>query len=693
MKDGLRNRKLRWIAAAVLIAVVVNIGGCRKNAHAAAAANADAIKRAQAEESAAVATKAAAIERQKATEAEKATVEAKQKLVAASAEAASAAAIKTAQAEEKTANAVKDAANARKSAADAEKAAAEKKPEGILLPRKLIEEGIDFAPLAAMIVAPVEKKTKTEATAATPVPPATIPETGKPRGDYVPCLFTREDRMRFKDAMRTGAFLGAAQKELQRQSFLNGIPAGNIPAAMAILSTVSSASQLSGMVDAPAFQALIDPAHTKDIKDGLQRVGAASPALSPFDVSCSQSILTWEETKDIFGRRLADTYVAIQVVVRNLSPDKEFLMHDVQVAIDHGPSWLNGTDPGTRYDKRFVAGRDKLLVRGVALRGQSDDPRNRFIRIAETLGDIAGAISPALGKALDFRSGVSIYRTAFIPGLKSIFPDYTIDQINRLNDLGFSANSAYKLVIPTNGAAPFVTFLPSKIFADNYRNWKTDELQALSEQTYVVFAGVHITEDSNNQATASKLVCPDKSGNLDLSPSNIKDGTLTCTLTADNLATVSKVRLKNALDSTDGAVVEADVATSGSVAFNADKLKALNGAEYAVYLVDKSSKETATAIRVKFVPVVDSVAAIVIGGDACTASLCKVAVKGSNLGMVTNITFAKGAITVSGTLDGSGNATFKPGVAMVAGDYKVSITVGGNSSDTGQTVNVSLKKA
>ena len=116
-------------------------------------------------------------------------------------------------------------------------------------------------------------------------------------------------------------------KELQRQSFLNGIRAGNIPAAMAILSTVSSASQLSGMVDAPAFQALIDPAHTKDIKNGLQRVGAASPALVPFDVSCSQSILTWEETKDIFGRRLADTYVAIQVVVRNLSPDKEFLMH------------------------------------------------------------------------------------------------------------------------------------------------------------------------------------------------------------------------------------------------------------------------------------------------------------------------------------------------------------------------------
>jgi hypothetical protein len=50
-------------------------------------------------------------------------------------------------------------------------------------------------------------------------------------------------------------------------------------------------------------------------------------------VGCSQSLLTWQETSFMFGRAVADNYLAVQVNVRNLDDTKQFLLHDVQVAI------------------------------------------------------------------------------------------------------------------------------------------------------------------------------------------------------------------------------------------------------------------------------------------------------------------------------------------------------------------------
>lgn len=155
---------------------------------------------------------------------------------------------------------------------------------------------------------------------------------------------------------------------------------------------------------------------------------------------------------------MANDYVAIQVTVRNLNKQNEFLIHDIQVAVDTG---VREQEFG-----RFKAGRDKLIVRGVAQRGQSEDRRNLILNTLTTVGNIAGGASAAVTQAeagsspaIKLATAVAIFQSAFIPGLINIFPDHTIEHINHINDLAFSASSTSKTVVPILGSVPLTTFI------------------------------------------------------------------------------------------------------------------------------------------------------------------------------------------------------------------------------------------
>ncbi|HSB09767.1 MAG TPA: hypothetical protein VLM38_09815, partial [Blastocatellia bacterium] len=184
-----------------------------------------------------------------------------------------------------------------------------------------------------------------------------------------------------------------------------------------------------------------------------------------------------------FGTRAARTYVALQVVVRNLNPDHEFVLHDVQVAV-----------PIRDEASHFRAGRDRLIARGVAIKGQTLDPRNFLMGGLDTLSATASAASTIA--SADFSTGTSIF-TAFLPPLKRWFPDYTVDQLNRLNDLTFSATSSYKIIVPKNGAVPFVTFVPQELFEKSSRKWSRKEFYEWGNTTSVIVAGAHIEEVKN----------------------------------------------------------------------------------------------------------------------------------------------------------------------------------------------------
>ena len=59
--------------------------------------------------------------------------------------------------------------------------------------------------------------------------------------------------------------------------------------------------------------------------------------------------------------------------------------------------------------------------------------------------------------------GSSIYNSSFVPAVKYVFPDLTVQQIAKLDDMGFSAGAS-TMLIPKSGAISFVAFIPADSF-------------------------------------------------------------------------------------------------------------------------------------------------------------------------------------------------------------------------------------
>src|SRR5258708_23637037 len=337
------------------------------------------------------------------------------------------------------------------------------------------------------------------------------------------------------------------------------------------------------------------------------------------------ALLTWQETSDIFGRRVANTYIAIQVTVRNLNTVNEFLIHDIQVAVDTGVS--NDTF------SRFQAGRDKLLVRNLAQRGQAEDRRNLALHALEAIDTIAG--SSAIDVSRDFATAEAVFQGAFIPGYSTLFPDHTVDQLNHINDLVFSASSSSKVLVPIQGSAPLVTFISEKpleqlpfawcgydtkggkgsrhcsggdfafpqdraVPADSdtrgwvdlrYKRWKAEAVRILEEHTFVVIGGVHIKEPTKEPSRLGNLTCPTlPTGAVDISAVS-KDGVVSCMATGTSLDSASSIALKKGSEKITGKIKPARDGNTAELTFDPSDLS--GGQDlYGVYLVDTLGTET-----------------------------------------------------------------------------------------------------
>ncbi len=260
----------------------------------------------------------------------------------------------------------------------------------------------------------------------------------------------------------------ASAEQQEVQDFIGGHP---IPPDKFMDKTLAEVPMVvEEFVKKAADAAALDVAGKKEIsrlvtslgfRTAIRNLASTSRFERPGDVVCSFSVMQWKETSDNFGRRVANQYVALQVTVRNLNTENEFLIHDIQIAVDTG---LNRAQFG-----RFEAARDKLVVRNVAQRGQSEDRRNLIINSLQAIGAIAGGASAAVTQGLSntteataMASAVSIFQGPFISGVTNIFPDHTLEHINHINDLGFSASSTNKTVAPIQGAVPLVTFLAER---------------------------------------------------------------------------------------------------------------------------------------------------------------------------------------------------------------------------------------
>src|SRR5579863_2540289 len=206
-----------------------------------------------------------------------------------------------------------------------------------------------------------------------------------------------------------------------------------------------------------AIQSIVDKARST-IKEAFER---------PKDVGCAMSILSWQEVHYAFGRLIANEYIGVQVVVRNLNDKQEFSLHDAELSVD--------TDINGSYG-RFYSGRDKLIVRGLSLAQADFTPRNIFVHVAEAAGTIMSAALPVAGGV--FKDATGVYNGGFLPGLKSSWTDHSVDQLNLLSDIGFSSSTNYKTVVPKSGSVMFVIFIPSKQFQEGW--WVQDCAEHIS---------------------------------------------------------------------------------------------------------------------------------------------------------------------------------------------------------------------
>ena len=196
-----------------------------------------------------------------------------------------------------------------------------------------------------------------------------------------------------------------------------------------------------------------------------------------------QTLIPPRMASDMFGRRIARNYIAIQVTVENNHEDLDLIVYDVEV--DY--SWLlqefctrNGNNKVETSQGRFLrflcesSSQELSILRGVAEKGQSNDPRNRILRILSALGTIASTLPGVIvfSGASSFPSAVAAFNGAGLTAYRQTFPDFTVNQLNRLNDAAYKANT----VVKTKNSGVFVAFIPMDLFlsnSDRKEYWKS----------------------------------------------------------------------------------------------------------------------------------------------------------------------------------------------------------------------------
>lgn len=553
------------------------------------------------------------------------------------------------------------------------------------------------------------------------------PSSSTPIGDLVPCIQKPKDDWVLRGIQQQTP----PSPRLSQNQVMALIDTAVAAAKAAGMSTTAFQSTLSGNANeyaelpyktavtrivndaTTAITASTDAQATSTVKTAaITAVKSAFPASTPpyqlpNDVQCSFSLMQWKETSDTFGRRIANQYVALQVTVRNSNPKNEFLIHDVHVAVDTGM--------GLDYFDRFSGTRDKLVVRAVAQRGQFEDRRNLIFNSLGLVGAVASF--PTGVTSGEFSSAVAVFTGQLVPGLSNVvFPDHTVQQINNINDLGFSASSSSKMVVPIQGSVPFVTYIAERPLeqlpfawcgkvkhGDNYHNescdipfgnppgvkdwdesetlkelhykkWRGAALRILSNNTYVVVSGMHIQE-TDSSALISHLNCPTIfGGHVDLS--QLTNGQFVCTVTGNGLGSVHSVELQLNSNKVSGTIKPSTDGTSAQILFAASDLATLAGA-YELYFVDASGNATDAQNSMLL-----SEQPVIIGAQPSKDSPATViTLTGTNLTTLDSVSVVSGTpgstTTCTQTTTPATSSTWScnPNPALTSGTYSLQYTV------------------
>lgn len=171
------------------------------------------------------------------------------------------------------------------------------------------------------------------------------------------------------------------------------------------------------------------------------------------------SVMDPKNVSDIFGKRIAKRYVAIQITIANRNKDFQYLIHDVSLDL----STIYARSDLKAKGHYEPSSEDKTLVRGVGEKGAILDPRNLIVRLLTGAGTIAGGITGVTTFGSSFAPSVAAFNGPVLSAIRNAFPDMTVNQMNRLNDSAYAANT----LVGKQSAKVMVAFLPQAVLLDS----------------------------------------------------------------------------------------------------------------------------------------------------------------------------------------------------------------------------------
>jgi Quinohemoprotein amine dehydrogenase, alpha subunit domain III len=183
---------------------------------------------------------------------------------------------------------------------------------------------------------------------------------------------------------------------------------------------------------------------------------AAQIPTNQSEIKVFVSIMDPKIVSDTFGKRVAQRFVAIQVTIANHNKDYQYLINDV--SLDLAKVFPNiAKARGNALPSVYTQSSAELsMLRGVAEKGQGQDTRNKTLRFFRAVGTIAAGLIGVTSFGPSYPKSVAIFNGPVISAFSEAFPDYTINQMNRLSDSAYQANT----LIPQKHSKVIVAFIP-----------------------------------------------------------------------------------------------------------------------------------------------------------------------------------------------------------------------------------------
>jgi hypothetical protein len=278
--------------------------------------------------------------------------------------------------------------------------------------------------------------------------------------------------------------------------------------------------------------------------DDTKYVSCAAPATRPkpnANLGCSFVPFSYETTYAVFGKGVANRFIAVQVTIRNKNSNLEYLLQDVRVG-----------QPGF-----ILSSYDKKIPRAVSEKAEQFSARAIIIRLTSAAASIVTGVAGFAGSEI-LQDAANIFAGPAQTGLQNAIPNLSAAELTRMDDLGFSTTST---VIPKNGAIAVVAFIPSdtvepavptsshwyRSTPNSYSTYRGGKLEAFFTSLAVSVAGTHVQEANPSQPTL-KLFIPNNGNTVQLSALRTGPNATPITIQGSGLDGVTQVQLSNTTD-------------------------------------------------------------------------------------------------------------------------------------------------